>query len=599
MSNLLSFFRGGGSSNANSSNNRNNQNQEHHHNHNHHNHNHHHHQQHQQYSPISHNLQPHTIENENSNLELPNSSNSLGQPQSPASPFSSNPGSPNSRASPSSGGNAVANGDTPRIRIVPVLNENFRGLSFPIVERSVPNGLTIRIKRYVDKPGLDFTNCITFRSKVVSRQHAELWSEGDNFYIRDTKSSSGTFINNVRISPANQESKPFLLKDGDVVQLGVDYQGRSEDIFKCVRMRVEINREKMLNRNSQYRAQVIKALKTLALASNNTSGDCCICLSKIAPLQALFIAPCCHSFHFRCVRPLLGGWPNFLCPLCRNFADLEASVSTENLDIWADECGSGDEERSGGSDGEGEVEEKGKDKSESKTKDLDESGESENENARLNHTSQEPGQSGVRSPSSSSPSTEAADFPHFPEGTLNAVSPATLQFLETSLNSNTNMGSTTASALSNSANSRSETSNPTNASAELSQSRNYNKRSGHHANGSLRELAERMRTNDSDPPRTSSGPSNAPVAQSESTSTPNPLSSSSSLPEQEPCSSDNAELLVTSESSLPPSTGPSKISNGSTDKMMDVGAIHNEDAEGRFVAPDSRLDGDAKCGGGC
>ncbi len=39
------------------------------------------------------------------------------------------------------------------------------------------------------------------------------------------------------------ESRPFQIKDGDVLQLGVDYQGGTEDIYKSVKIRVEIGRE--------------------------------------------------------------------------------------------------------------------------------------------------------------------------------------------------------------------------------------------------------------------------------------------------------------------------------------------------------------------
>ncbi|KAJ7719062.1 hypothetical protein B0H16DRAFT_1739668 [Mycena metata] len=90
---------------------------------------------------------------------------------------------------------------------------------------------------------------IAFKSKVVSRAHAEVWcEEGTNgtppkFFIRDTKSSSGTFLNHVRLSPAGTESRPHPLKDGDILQLGVDYQGGAEDIYKSVEIRVELGRE--------------------------------------------------------------------------------------------------------------------------------------------------------------------------------------------------------------------------------------------------------------------------------------------------------------------------------------------------------------------
>lgn len=41
-------------------------------------------------------------------------------------------------------------------------------------------------------------------------------------------SSSGTFVNRVRLSPTNETSIPLELKDGDAIQLGVDYQGKDE-----------------------------------------------------------------------------------------------------------------------------------------------------------------------------------------------------------------------------------------------------------------------------------------------------------------------------------------------------------------------------------
>lgn len=46
--------------------------------------------------------------------------------------------------------------------------------------------------------------------------------------------------------------------------------------------------------------------------------------------QALFIAPCSHAFHYKCIRPLLETHhAAFSCPLCRTFADLEEDVEVE------------------------------------------------------------------------------------------------------------------------------------------------------------------------------------------------------------------------------------------------------------------------------
>ena len=63
------------------------------------------------------------------------------------------------------------------------------------------------------------------------------------------KSSSGTFLNHIRLSQPSAESRPWPVNDGDVVQLGIDFRGGEEMIFRCVKIRVEVNRgwQKTLN----------------------------------------------------------------------------------------------------------------------------------------------------------------------------------------------------------------------------------------------------------------------------------------------------------------------------------------------------------------
>jgi hypothetical protein len=48
-------------------------------------------------------------------------------------------------------------------------------------------------------------------------------------------------------------------------------------------------------------------------------------LNVVQPCQSLFVAPCSHVWHYKCIRPILNGptYPNFLCPNCRAVADLE------------------------------------------------------------------------------------------------------------------------------------------------------------------------------------------------------------------------------------------------------------------------------------
>lgn len=201
-----------------------------------------------------------------------------------------------------------------RIRLVPHLDSR-RSLKFDPIARDVREGDTpLRIGRFTDRSGLGIANApgsnkLAFKSKVVSRAHAEIWAEtSGKFFIRDTKSSSGTFLNHVRMSPANSESRPFELKDGDVLQLGVDYQGGTEDIYKCVKIKVEVNREwqatpnafkfvpfsylpRLLSEPLLPSTNAIKQLRTLTSAVNqpgvstnkkisakSAMADCCICV---------------------------------------------------------------------------------------------------------------------------------------------------------------------------------------------------------------------------------------------------------------------------------------------------------------------------------
>ncbi|KAJ3417204.1 hypothetical protein HDV05_006410 [Chytridiales sp. JEL 0842] len=176
------------------------------------------------------------------------------------------------------------------------------------------------------------TDFIAFRSKVVSRTHAELWVSADGqLMFKDVGSSSGTFVNRIRLSPSGKESRPHVVKSGDVIQLGVDYQGRQEEIYKCVLLKVFVSL-KSRSRPRTQPARLKSALRAL-LSSMNPSAqnpqdssctECCICLSTLLPVQALFLAPCSHCFHYRCVMPLLGSQVMFQCPLCRQVASLEA-----------------------------------------------------------------------------------------------------------------------------------------------------------------------------------------------------------------------------------------------------------------------------------
>jgi hypothetical protein len=62
-----------------------------------------------------------------------------------------------------------------------------------------------------------------FDSKVLSRQHAEIWADRNGkVWIRDVKSSNGTFVNGARLSAENRDSEPHELQSQDHLELGID-----------------------------------------------------------------------------------------------------------------------------------------------------------------------------------------------------------------------------------------------------------------------------------------------------------------------------------------------------------------------------------------
>ncbi|EPB92980.1 hypothetical protein HMPREF1544_00054 [Mucor circinelloides 1006PhL] len=61
-----------------------------------------------------------------------------------------------------------------------------------------------------------------FDSKVLSRQHAEIWCDRTKVYVKDVKSSNGTFVNEERLSNEGEESEPKELHNKDEIEFGID-----------------------------------------------------------------------------------------------------------------------------------------------------------------------------------------------------------------------------------------------------------------------------------------------------------------------------------------------------------------------------------------
>jgi pSer/pThr/pTyr-binding forkhead associated (FHA) protein len=180
-------------------------------------------------------------------------------------------------------------------------------LVFSPISRILPSGKeVIKVGRYSERDNQPIQTInvpsatpVGFKSKVVSRRHCEFWCSEGRWYIKDVKSSSGTFLNHIRLSSPGTESRPFPVNDGDIVQLGIDFKGGEEMIFRCVKIRVELNKGWQHGPSSFkyvissmtistplsfFSVQSHKRLRELNSVGKpaGTSQDCSICLGAIA-----------------------------------------------------------------------------------------------------------------------------------------------------------------------------------------------------------------------------------------------------------------------------------------------------------------------------
>ncbi|KAK2748119.1 hypothetical protein FQN57_001243 [Myotisia sp. PD_48] len=215
-------------------------------------------------------------------------------------------------------------------------------LPFTPMTRSVSDDSSvIKVGRYSERDGIptgESGPCsapIGFKSKVVSRKHCEFSYTDGQWHIRDVGSSSGTFLNHMRLSQPNVPSRQYAVRDGDIVQLGIDFRGGEEMIFRCVRIRIECNRM-WQRRANEFNKNTEALINNLGKGGNTDYAgcrECSICLgSVLRPYQCLFMAACAHVWHYKCIRRLIHSpeYPMFQCPNCRAYTDLNAEVDDSN-----------------------------------------------------------------------------------------------------------------------------------------------------------------------------------------------------------------------------------------------------------------------------
>jgi len=101
--------------------------------------------------------------------------------------------------------------------------------SHPFQDRMLSLDQPVKVGRSVARARPVQTNAI-FDCKVLSRNHALLWYENGKFYLQDTKSSNGTFVNNQRLSKGSEESPAREVCSGDILQFGVDVMENSRKL---------------------------------------------------------------------------------------------------------------------------------------------------------------------------------------------------------------------------------------------------------------------------------------------------------------------------------------------------------------------------------
>ncbi|KAF9102705.1 hypothetical protein BGX29_004283, partial [Mortierella sp. GBA35] len=121
-----------------------------------------------------------------------------------------------------SGSSTINGRHQPSTINTPVLVLEPVNATFVLKSLELPDQIKVKIGRQTGVTTAPHPSNGYFDSKVLSRVHAEVWSEGGKVYIRDLKSSNGTFLNGKRLCHENTESEPFELNQNDSLEFGID-----------------------------------------------------------------------------------------------------------------------------------------------------------------------------------------------------------------------------------------------------------------------------------------------------------------------------------------------------------------------------------------
>ena len=102
------------------------------------------------------------------------------------------------------------------IKLAPIRPDNFVGKTLDLIQ-------PVKIGRQVSAGDPPLPHNGIFNSPVLSRNHALIFFENGKVYIKDTRSSNGTYLNGNRLSAESTESAIHELHSGDILEFGVDF----------------------------------------------------------------------------------------------------------------------------------------------------------------------------------------------------------------------------------------------------------------------------------------------------------------------------------------------------------------------------------------
>lgn len=85
--------------------------------------------------------------------------------------------------------------------------------AYLIIKHGLERGKDFKIQKEETKIGRDEENDIILSHPTVSRFHAKIIREGENYFIEDLNSANGTFVNGIKVQKE-------LLHDNDILQFG-------------------------------------------------------------------------------------------------------------------------------------------------------------------------------------------------------------------------------------------------------------------------------------------------------------------------------------------------------------------------------------------